>query len=207
MVEPTRRQLLTTGLRLGVAGGAALLGSPLARIASAKGTQARGVPGSDKAILVVLELSGGNDGLNTLVPYGDDTYYRQRPTIGIAAEKLRKVDEHYGFSPGMAGLERLYKDGKLAVVHGCGYEQPSFSHFSSSSRHCSSLLRFLYQKKYMPTAERSPPETKKANFSQACQTKDMAPRRRKSCMGTDRHSATAAPIPIARRRIFSLPSG
>jgi len=82
-------------------------------------------------ILVVLELSGGNDGLNTLVPYGDDAYYRLRPKLGIRRDKLRPIDEHYGFSAGMAGFERLYKDGRLAVIHGCGYDGPSFSHFTS----------------------------------------------------------------------------
>src|SRR5262245_41968076 len=82
-------------------------------------------------ILVVLELSGGNDGLNTLVPYGDDAYYRHRPSIGMKPQKLRKIDEHFGFSGGMGGFERLYKDDKLAVVHGCGYDNPSFSHFTS----------------------------------------------------------------------------
>ncbi len=82
-------------------------------------------------ILVVLELSGGNDGLNTLVPYGDDVYYRHRPTIGIKAQHLRKIDDHFGFSEGMAGFERLYRDGRMAVVHGCGYAGPSFSHFTS----------------------------------------------------------------------------
>ncbi len=82
-------------------------------------------------ILVVLELSGGNDGLNTLVPYGDDAYYRHRPRIGIRPEKLRRIDERFGFNPGMAGFEGLYKDGRMAVVHGCGYAQPSFSHFTS----------------------------------------------------------------------------
>ena len=80
---------------------------------------------------MVLEISGGNDGLNTLVPYADDAYYRQRPKIGIKAGKLRKLDDHFGFNPGMVGFERLYKDGKLAVVHGCGYDDPSFSHFTS----------------------------------------------------------------------------
>jgi uncharacterized protein (DUF1501 family) len=84
-----------------------------------------------KRILVVLELSGGNDGLNTLVPYADDAYYRHRPKLGIRAAKLRKIDDRYGFNTGMAGFERLYKDGKMAVVHGCGYMQPSFSHFTS----------------------------------------------------------------------------
>ncbi|MGE0826322.1 MAG: DUF1501 domain-containing protein [Candidatus Binatia bacterium] len=82
-------------------------------------------------ILVVVELTGGNDGLNTIVPYGDDAYYRQRPTIGIAGTKVRKIDDHFGFHPSMAGFERLYKDGKLAIVHGCGYENPSLSHFES----------------------------------------------------------------------------
>ena len=52
-------------------------------------------------------------------------------SIGIKPDKLRKIDDHFGFNPGMAGFERLYKDGKLAVVHGCGYDNPSFSHFTS----------------------------------------------------------------------------
>ena len=86
---------------------------------------------TDDRILVVLELSGGNDGLNAVVPYADDTYYRLRPTIGIKAQQLIKVDDNYGFNPGMVGFERLWKDGELAVVHGCGYENPSFSHFTS----------------------------------------------------------------------------
>jgi uncharacterized protein (DUF1501 family) len=82
-------------------------------------------------ILVVLELSGGNDGLNTVVPYGDDAYYRRRPNLGIRKKQLRVIDEQFGFSGGMAGFERLYKEGKLAIVHGCGYDNPSFSHFTS----------------------------------------------------------------------------
>jgi uncharacterized protein (DUF1501 family) len=80
---------------------------------------------------VIFELSGGNDGLNTLVPYADDAYYRHRPGIGIRPAKLRRIDEHFGFNSGMAGFEQLFKDGRMAVVHGCGYAQPSFSHFTS----------------------------------------------------------------------------
>jgi uncharacterized protein (DUF1501 family) len=80
---------------------------------------------------VVLELSGGNDGLNTLVPYGDDAYYKHRPNLGIPKKGLRVLDDHFGFSGGMAGFEHLYKEGRLAIVHGCGYENPSFSHFTS----------------------------------------------------------------------------
>lgn len=86
---------------------------------------------TDKRILVVVELSGANDGLNTLVPYADDAYYRLRPRIGLPADKLRKIDDHYGFNPGMLGFERLYKDGRMAIVHGCGYAQQSLSHFQS----------------------------------------------------------------------------
>ena len=82
-------------------------------------------------ILVVFELSGGNDGLNTIVPYGDDSYYKLRPRIGIKKDRLLKLDEHFGFNPGMLGMQRLWNDGHLAVVHGAGYAQPSFSHFTS----------------------------------------------------------------------------
>lgn len=84
-------------------------------------------------ILVVVELTGANDGFNTLVPYADDTYYRLRPKLGIRANRLRKVDDQYGFNPGMAGFERLFKEGQMAVVHGCGYDNPSYSHFTSAA--------------------------------------------------------------------------
>ena len=87
--------------------------------------------GSDKRILVVVEMSGANDGLNTLVPYTEDAYYRVRPRIGLRPDKVRKIDDRFGFNPGMLGFERLYKDGKMAIVHGCGYPQQSLSHFQS----------------------------------------------------------------------------
>jgi uncharacterized protein (DUF1501 family) len=125
--KPTRRDLLRAGMYgVGVTAGAL----PLPLFAQAGATlTAQGK--HDGKILVVLELSGGNDGLNTLIPYGDDAYYKQRPHIGVPRKELRPIDDHFGFSGGMAGFERLYKDGKLAVVHGCGYENPSFSHFTS----------------------------------------------------------------------------
>ncbi len=120
-----RRDLLKAG-GYGVALGA-MQGSGVAPWLS----NAAAATGSSDKILVVLELSGGNDGLNTLVPYSDDAYYRHRPKLGIRENRLRKIDENFGFNPDMAGLERLYKDGKMAIVHGCGYAQPSFSHFTS----------------------------------------------------------------------------
>ena len=82
-------------------------------------------------ILVVVELSGGNDGLNSIVPYADDAYYHHRPSIGIKKPDLLRLDDHFGFNPGMLGFERLWQSGDLAIVHGCGYDNPSFSHFTS----------------------------------------------------------------------------
>ena len=80
-------------------------------------------------ILVVLEMSGGNDGLNTVVPYGDDAYFKQRPTLGI--RNPIKINDTLGFHPALFGFEGLFKDGKLAVVHGCSYPNPDRSHFVS----------------------------------------------------------------------------
>ncbi|MEH6570873.1 MAG: DUF1501 domain-containing protein [Halioglobus sp.] len=89
------------------------------------------VPDDNERILVVVELSGGNDGLNCVVPYADDAYYRHRPTIGIKPQALLPLDDHFGFNPGMLGFQRLWQSGDLAIVHGCGYDNPSFSHFTS----------------------------------------------------------------------------
>jgi uncharacterized protein (DUF1501 family) len=128
-MKTTRREFLNAGLYGVGIGAAGLLPVPplFAQAARALGPQTSG----DGRILVVLELSGGNDGLNTVVPYGDDAYYRLRPKIGIRPARVRKIDEHFGFNSGMVGFERLYKDGKLAIAHGCGYASPSFSHFTS----------------------------------------------------------------------------
>ena len=87
--------------------------------------------GVGSRILVVVELSGANDGLNTVVPYTNDAYYRARPKLGISPEKLRRLDDTFGVQSGMAGFERLFKDGRLAIVDGVGYHNPSFSHFTS----------------------------------------------------------------------------
>ena len=97
------------------------------------GAQALAANANPNRILVVVELTGANDGFNTLVPYADDAYYRLRPKLGIRANKVRKIDDQYGFNPGMAGFERLFKEGQMAVVHGCGYDNPSYSHFTSAA--------------------------------------------------------------------------
>jgi len=111
--------------------GGALAGFGAGACASFLAPAAFAAATDEQRILVVLELSGGNDGLNTVVPYADDAYYRQRPTIGIKPAELIKIDDHFGFNPGVVGFERLWKNGELAIVHGCGYERPSFSHFTS----------------------------------------------------------------------------
>jgi uncharacterized protein (DUF1501 family) len=126
--KASRRDLLRASMYgVSVSAGSALRMSLFGQAAAALAQE----PSSNGKILVVLELSGGNDGLNTLVPYGDDAYYKQRPNLGIPRKQLRPIDDHFGFSHGMAGFEKLYKSGKLAIVHGCGYENPSFSHFTS----------------------------------------------------------------------------
>ena len=84
-------------------------------------------------ILVVFEWFGGNDGLNTIVPYGDPAYYKHRPTIGIKEKDLLTIDAHLGWHKSMNAMKRLYDDGKVAIVQGVGYDRPSFSHFSSAS--------------------------------------------------------------------------
>lgn len=121
-----RRAVLRAGFGLGL-GALGMVPSGFARAAQAAAAKAK----ADGKVLVILELSGGNDGLNTVVPHGDDAYYRNRPNIGLPKNKLRLIDDHFGFNPGMAGFERLYKEGKMAIVHGCGYDNPSYSHFTS----------------------------------------------------------------------------
>ena len=125
-IKIKRRDLLRQGMAgLGIAG----LNSSI--LAPSLFTRAAQAAASDNKILVILELSGGNDGLNTVVPYGDDAYYRHRPNIGLAKDQLRILDDHFGLNPGMAGFERLFKDGDMAIIHGCGYDNPSYSHFTS----------------------------------------------------------------------------
>ncbi|MCZ6458660.1 MAG: DUF1501 domain-containing protein [Gammaproteobacteria bacterium] len=108
-----------------------LAGAGATTLALPRWAQADSLENQSDRILVVVELSGGNDGLNTVVPYADDAYYRHRPTLGLRPDAVRKLDDHFGLNPGALGFERLWQSGDLAIVHGCGYAQPSFSHFTS----------------------------------------------------------------------------
>lgn len=93
--------------------------------------QAAGGKASADTVLVVCQWSGGNDGLNTVVPYANRTYYKLRPMIGIAEDKVLKVSNDMGFNPGLTGLAELYHLGKVAVIQNVGYPEPNRSHFKS----------------------------------------------------------------------------
>jgi len=79
-------------------------------------------------VLVVVQLAGGNDGLNTVVPYEDDEYARNRSTLRLPADRLHKIDSQLGFHPQMQAFKRLYEEGHLSVVQGVGYPNPSGDH-------------------------------------------------------------------------------
>jgi uncharacterized protein (DUF1501 family) len=128
----SRREFLARGLYgIGVGAGLPLVLSRTTAALTAQALRGTSAEKHPERILVVVELSGGNDGLNTVVPYGDAAYYRARPQLGIPERAVIKAADGFGFHPSMVGFERLYKDGMLAVVHGCGYDHPSLSHFSS----------------------------------------------------------------------------
>ena len=82
-------------------------------------------------VLVVLQLSGGNDGINTVVPYGDPHYADHRPAVRVPDEQVLKLSDHVGLNPNMGPMKRLYDEGKVAVIQGVGYPNPNRSHFRS----------------------------------------------------------------------------
>jgi len=84
-----------------------------------------------KRSIVVVQLSGGNDYLNTIVPYNNGLYYDYRPEVKIEPETVLKIDDEVGFRPGMEPIKRLWDEGNLAVINGIGYPQPNRSHFRS----------------------------------------------------------------------------
>jgi uncharacterized protein (DUF1501 family) len=85
--------------------------------------------GIDGKILLVVQLSGGNDGLSTVIPYGDDNYYRARSNISHPANTILKINDYLGLHPNLAPLKAMYDDGDVAIVQGVGYPNPNRSHF------------------------------------------------------------------------------
>ena len=90
------------------------------------------ITGKDATILVVLQMAGGNDGLNTVIPYANDHYHNARPRIGQTADKVLKLNDEIAFHGSMTGFKSLYDSGNLAVVQGVGYPNPNRSHFRST---------------------------------------------------------------------------
>src|SRR3954466_5502500 len=122
----SRRDFLKVSSLIGIG---ATVPTFLARTAFAAPDASR--PGARDTILVVVQLTGGNDGLNTVIPYKDDLYASFRPTIKVPADRVKKVNDSVGLHPSLDGLAGLLEDKALCVVQGVGYPNPSQSHFRS----------------------------------------------------------------------------
>lgn len=99
----------------------------------AKDLATQPVTGKDGTIFVVLQLAGGNDGLNTLVPFADDSYHKARPRLAKKEKEIITLNDHVGLNGAMPYLGSLFKEGNLGVVQGVGYPNPNRSHFVSTS--------------------------------------------------------------------------
>jgi len=131
----TRREFVKKGLTIVAVGMTAP--SFLTRTALALNNpwdlaQAQSRPGTpDENILVVVQMGGGNDGLNTLVPFTEDAYYRARPTLALPQKDVLRVTDTLGLHPNLGKVKGLYDKGAMAVIQGVGYPNPSRSHFKS----------------------------------------------------------------------------
>ncbi|MET8936406.1 DUF1501 domain-containing protein [Streptomyces rubiginosohelvolus] len=124
----TRRKFLTTS---GVAGGVALAAGAAAWGVDELLATGSGEPDADAAVLVLVTLYGGNDGLNTLVPAADPRYQDLRGDLAYSAEEVLPLGEGLGLNPGLGGLKKLWDERRLAVVRGVSYPRPDHSHFRS----------------------------------------------------------------------------
>lgn len=126
----SRRQFVLRGAQLLAVGATVpwfLDRSALCMAASpAEGVTGAGAP---ERVLVVVQLAGGNDGLNTIVPLGNDDYLRVRTKIGIGPKEALRFNDDFGVNPAAPGLKTLFDAGHLAVVHAVGYPNPNRSHF------------------------------------------------------------------------------
>ncbi|TMJ02687.1 MAG: DUF1501 domain-containing protein, partial [Bacillati bacterium ANGP1] len=86
-------------------------------------TSRPGVP--DDRVLVVVQLGGGNDGLNTVIPYAQDAYYRARPTLAVPRNEVLRLNDDLGLHPSLAKVKDLHEKGAMAVIQGVGYPNPS----------------------------------------------------------------------------------
>ena len=130
----TRREFLRTSLLGGSLAWTVpsfVSGTLDALFAGEAGAAVTGLTGKDDPILVILQLAGGNDGLNTLVPHSNDHYYRARPRLALPAKNVLRINDDFGFHPALTGLKGLLDDGQLSVWQGVGYPNPNRSHFRS----------------------------------------------------------------------------
>lgn len=104
---------------------------PVSRALRAAGLPLPAPAPNPKNALVVVQLGGGNDGLNTIVPIGDDRYYAARPTLAVPRDQVLPLVDGLGFAPGLVSLRPLYDAGQVTIVQGVGYPNPSRSHFRS----------------------------------------------------------------------------
>lgn len=127
----SRRDFLRTGL-FGIGVGAAI---PFvfehASLAIAADSFLTGAEANPERIAVIVELAGGNDGLNTVVPYRNDTYYKLRPNLAIKSNDTLKLNDETGLHYSMNGFKSLWDQGRLAIIQGCGYPNPNLSHFTA----------------------------------------------------------------------------
>lgn len=129
LLPTTRREFL----RLSSQGAGLLAFSHFAPSFLVQSTRAAApAPEKDRTILVLVQLAGGNDGLNTVVPFEDANYYRLRPSIGIPKDAVLRINDTHGLNPGCGEMVKLLKDGKLGLVHNVGYPNPNRSHFRST---------------------------------------------------------------------------
>jgi uncharacterized protein (DUF1501 family) len=128
--EFLRRTVLTSALSWTVPTFLANTFSALQADAMDRATQI--TTGKDSTILVVLQMAGGNDGINTVIPHGSDYYYKARPRIGIKANEVLKINDQIGLNPGLKSFKELYDQGNLSIVQGVGYPNPNRSHFRST---------------------------------------------------------------------------
>lgn len=132
----TRRVFLQRGLTLLAAAPTvpAFLDQTVMAIANPLGGPAatQQPSGKDGKILVVVQLAGGNDGLNTVIPYADDAYHRARPALRHDGKSVLKVNDYIGLHPNLKSLKSLFDDGRMAIVQGVGYPNPNRSHFRST---------------------------------------------------------------------------
>src|ERR1700761_4046228 len=131
----TRREFLRTGILGGALAATvpAFLANTFSALeASAADSAIQTATGKDSTILVVLQMAGGNDGINTVVPYANDFYHQARPRIGLSAQQVLKINDSVGFHGALTGFKSLYDSGNLSVVQGVGYPNPNRSHFRST---------------------------------------------------------------------------